>query len=598
MTGDAWALAVDFGTSNTAATISRLGSGQVQVVRLSSESSTMPSGVLADTEGLVTGVRAARRARIHPGAYEPSPKRRMGEAAVVLGEREYAVQDLVAAVLAKVIQEVARVVPAPAPARVWLTHPQSWRAGRRQQLLAAAAQAGFDPAVTSLVSESVAAAQHYAQARPLPDGALVAVVDIGAGTCDTALLRAHPDRFDVLAAHGDPELGGMDIDHRLTEWVHRQLQEAGRADLVAALAASPGHQLTLREQIRYAKEDLSEAATATIRVTPQPDAPVTGHGGGLDLTITRGQFTELIAPEVQRIVALTDRTCREGVPPGEKLHTLYLAWGTSLIPAIHDGLTRLTGRAPATLDDPKLVVATGAHRTPDVRVPVPEPVPPVPPVPPPVPPPVLPPPPGSPPVPPPPGTGPDLRPAPGPNKKKVAIALAVAAMSIAAVGGAVLLPGAIAGSEPEPTRTVESTTTRPTTTRPTTTRPTTTRPTTAGPTTAGPTNPAPTSEPSALGAWTSTDADGDGATDYSSRANDSGTEWVLDEDENGDYDTWGFDKDNDRDYDEYATLIGDTFTYWYDSNDDGSAEVNETLSADQAATRYPYAMGMLTNGPV
>ena len=353
----AWTLAVDFGTSNTAASISRAG-GEPSAVRLSTQATTMPSGVLAEPSGLVVGLTAVRRARITPEAYEPHPKRRLGEDAVVLGEDEHAVVDLVAAVLADVRAKAVRVAGAPEPARVLLTHPQEWSAGRRRALVDAAARAGFDPTRVTLVSESVAAVQHYARSAPLPAGALVAVVDIGAGTCDTALLRYRPGDVQVLAAHGDPELGGLDIDDRLYRWLQEELRVTGRDALLAAVQASLGAQLTLREQVQFAKEELSEQPVATVRVAVDTGGST---GGPASATLTRAELSDLIAPEVERVVALVGRTLREGLPAGERLHTLYLTGGTSLVPAIHDALARATGVVPATLDDPKLVVASGAH---------------------------------------------------------------------------------------------------------------------------------------------------------------------------------------------------------------------------------------------
>ena len=52
-----------------------------------------------------------------------------------------------------------------------------------------------------------------------------------------------------------------------------------------------------------------------------------------------------------------------GVRP-EDLHALYLTGGSSHVPAIHRGLSEVLGGRPATLGDPKLVVALGAHHVP------------------------------------------------------------------------------------------------------------------------------------------------------------------------------------------------------------------------------------------
>ena len=186
-TSHGWALAVDFGTSNTAAAVRR-PDGQVRILRLSPDADQMPSCVLALPEGLRVGEAASRSALLAPEAFERTPKVRLGEPVIALGERRWAPGELVAAVLRHVVHHAGRVIGGQPPEAVVLTHPADWGGLRQRELHEAAARAGL-PRV-HLVPEPVAAAAWYLRARRLADGQRVAVFDFGGGTCDVAVLRA------------------------------------------------------------------------------------------------------------------------------------------------------------------------------------------------------------------------------------------------------------------------------------------------------------------------------------------------------------------------------------------------------------------------
>jgi hypothetical protein len=347
---------VDFGTSNTAAAY-RVGAGPVQPVRLSDQAEQVPSAVLALDTGITVGGAAVRSARLDPQRFEPTPKRRIGEGEILLGPREWPVPQLIAAVLGHVAQKARWVAGGEPPRQLVLTYPQQWAQGRKHLLVRAAAQAGFDPATVVLVTEPVAAATWYAATEPVPPGKCVAVFDFGGGTCDVAVLRAEPGQpgnFTVLAADGVDPLGGELLDLRLLEWTLGQLADGGHGDLVDALAAPEnlGAMITLKEQVRHAKHELSEYESARI--------PVAVGSSQTVVTVTSAEFDRLVGPDIDEAVALTRRALiASGQTPAE-LHALYLTGGSSHLRLVHRKLTELIGRPPATLNDPKLVVAMGA----------------------------------------------------------------------------------------------------------------------------------------------------------------------------------------------------------------------------------------------
>lgn len=106
-------LGIDFGTSTTAAVLAG-ADGRVRPLLFDS-SPLLASAVFAGPDGdLLTGADAERAAVAHPAGLEANPKRRIDEGTVWLGEREYPVVDLIAAVLGG-----------------WPVRPVGWPADRR-----------------------------------------------------------------------------------------------------------------------------------------------------------------------------------------------------------------------------------------------------------------------------------------------------------------------------------------------------------------------------------------------------------------------------------------------------------------------------------
>ncbi len=350
-----WSLAVDFGTSNTAAAVQRVGE-RPKPLRLDADGDQMPSAVLVRDHEITIGTAAVRAMRVYPSCFERSPKRLVGQRSVALGDAEIEIEEIVAKVLAGVRGRALRHFNGTEPARLILTHPEQWAKTKRRALVTAATRAGFDPARIATVSEPIAAVSWYAP--QLTPGSTVAVFDFGGGTLDVAVLRRVDDPDDpwtVLASDGIDPLGGDLVDQRLLSAVFERLQLRGEDEIVSLLR-NPAHRgavLTLREQIRAAKQDLSENAQAEI--------PIVVADRTVVVSLTADELDEIVRDDVAAGISLMRATLqRAGVDPAE-LHALYLTGGSSLLRAVHEGIRGLLGNRPATLEDPKLVVAMGAH---------------------------------------------------------------------------------------------------------------------------------------------------------------------------------------------------------------------------------------------
>jgi len=337
-----WILAVDFGTVNTGAAV-RFADGRVEKVKLEAASDVMPSAVVL-VDGRWRMGQAALNARwTHPGAFVGSPKARLGQEPMVLGEHLVEPATLASQVLATVRERAVRAAGGGAPDRLVLTHPVGWGRQRLDALREAARLAGFPTDSIRMVPEPIAALHAHVAPGSLPPGSRVMVVDTGGGTCDVAVLQVTDDPTPgkdllVVAQDGDDRLGGDDLDDLLYQWVLRQLDASGRGDMVAALAdpENLAAALTLRDMVRAAKQDMSEHA----------DAPVAVDVNGLraSLTVTRDEYEDIIAEPMSRAGALASRVL--ATSGTTNLAGLYLTAGPLTPRPCRGCCTRPPGSSP------------------------------------------------------------------------------------------------------------------------------------------------------------------------------------------------------------------------------------------------------------
>jgi hypothetical protein len=348
-------LGIDFGTSNTVAMLA-WPDGQVRPL-LFDGSPALPSAVYADaSSGLLVGRDAAHAARVSPERYEPNPKRRIDEPAVLLGESEVSTVDLIASVLGRVVVEARRVAGGAVGGAVGgatITYPAAWAQTRRGVLVAAAERAGLAP--VSLVPEPVAAASVFVGMSGAPVGATFVVYDLGAGTFDATVVRRTADGgFDVLSTEGLPQSGGLDIDAAIVAYLGavystRDPQLWGRLLRPTSTAERRANRL-LWEDVRSAKEMLSRASSTMIHI-PLADE---------DAPLGRDQFEQLARPILDATVNATRAAIAAAGLPAGGVSGIFLVGGGSRIPLVATLLHQAFGVAPTVVEQPELVVAQGS----------------------------------------------------------------------------------------------------------------------------------------------------------------------------------------------------------------------------------------------
>ncbi|MEV6521137.1 Hsp70 family protein [Longispora sp. NPDC051575] len=341
-------LSVDYGTSHTVAVL-RWPDGRTRTLLFDS-SPLLLSAVFAAPDGrLVTGRDAERAARADPARYEPNPKRRVIDGAVLLGDRSVPVTDLIAATLRVVAGEATRVA-GELPGDVVLTYPAEWAAIRRTVLVEAAEAAGLPR--PRLVPEPVAAAAYFATVlgHRVGPGQVVVVYDLGGGTLDVSAVRRTPDGYEVAAVEGMPDFGGLDLDAVVVDLLAGHVDPAAWSRLTRpATMADRRAFRALWDDARAAKETLSRQANASVLL------PSVGR----DLQVGREEFEAAARGVLSRSAELTATVVRRH-GGGDRLAGLFLVGGSTRIPLVATMLHQATGVAPTALEQPELVVAEGA----------------------------------------------------------------------------------------------------------------------------------------------------------------------------------------------------------------------------------------------
>lgn len=347
-----WHLAIDFGTSNSAAAHTSPFGGSVEALALSHRSNLMPSAIFVESDGstVVSGDSALLAGRRDPSRLVLSPKRFIDHDTIQLEGDDVSTQLVFSAVIREIIDRAKSQHGGDEPASVTLTHPERWSHTALGNLVDAAQEAGVPARNLRTISEPRAAAIHYAAQQRVAAGDHVAVFDFGGGTLDIAVLRAAENGdYRVVAAKGDNSLGGRTIDNLVFRWVIDQIDHDD-PDLADSLRKAPASVMNaLQENIREAKEMLSDTTSATVTIS--------SPAGERDVLITRDEFTKIISQPIERAAEMTQAVLREaGVESSDT--PIYLTGGSSRIPYVQDQLGKV-GRV-MRLDDPKTVVCRGA----------------------------------------------------------------------------------------------------------------------------------------------------------------------------------------------------------------------------------------------
>lgn len=346
------AIGIDLGTTFSAfAYLDRNGMPQT-IANLEGDFVT-PSAVFFDYGEAVVGREAIKAASYEPEAVAMFAKRDLGKP---LYHRPIRGQHLppeviLAAVLRKLKDDAA--IKLDRVEEGVITVPAFFNEPKRKAVMDAGRLAGLK--VLDIINEPTAAAIAYGvQAGFVTKDGLVRepetilVYDLGGGTFDVTLMRIEGSAYTALATDGDSQLGGIDWDQRIVQFLAEAFLEKHRLDPREDAAA---HQALIREA-EEAKRGLSTRSNLTVRFAHQ--------GRRIQVVLTRDEFESLTADLVQRTIFTADKLLRDARSNWADISRILLVGGSTRMPMIAAELEQQSGMSVDRSISPDEAVAHGA----------------------------------------------------------------------------------------------------------------------------------------------------------------------------------------------------------------------------------------------
>ncbi len=341
-------IGIDLGTTNSE--VSAYFDGEVRTLA-PGENTLLPSCVGLDPDGkLLVGEAARNQQLLYPERTIRSIKRRMGSGEKLrLGDQEFLPQEISALILRELVtwaegclgQQVTKAV---------ITVPAYFSDAQRQATREAGQFAGLE--VMRILNEPTAASLAYG-CEPGTKATLL-VYDLGGGTFDVSIVHLEDDVTEVLASHGNNQLGGDDFDQLLVDHFAKVFKEEHGIDPREHAQAH----IRLQRAAEEAKHQLSSEPYATVR----EESLVTHKGTPyhLSLEISRDTYEDMIAPLIESTLESVSKALEDAGVATHQLDGILLVGGATRTPLVSQVLEGRTGLKPRKDVHPDLCVALGA----------------------------------------------------------------------------------------------------------------------------------------------------------------------------------------------------------------------------------------------
>ena len=232
---------------------------------------------------------------------------------------------------------------------VVITIPANFSDEARVNTINAAKDAGFNLGNDALVNEPTAAAIFYASSAPSKLKGKYLIYDFGGGTFDATILDVDGDDIKVLTSMGVQRLGGKDLDEKLIGLIGQKYTKLTGEEFRGKETMSDV-QLT-----RWDVEQLKVTLSSRERVS----VPLKTDRGTLRAEITRNEFNEAISTLITQAELAVDTALDNAKIEAKDLAGVFLAGGSTLVPAVAQSVERHLGIKPISRD-PVGSVALGA----------------------------------------------------------------------------------------------------------------------------------------------------------------------------------------------------------------------------------------------
>jgi molecular chaperone DnaK len=339
---------IDLGTTNSEIALLRDGQPHVFV---EDGDPILPSFVGLSEDGrLLVGKAARNQWVLAPERTIKSIKRKMGQDVKIrLGDQEYRPQE-VSAMILRALRDRASQQLGVTVTKAVITVPAYFNDAQRQATKEAGELAGLE--VVRILNEPTAASLCYDPNQR--DLRRMMVYDLGGGTFDVSIVQQQEGVVEVLASHGDTQLGGDDFDDLLLKHVCDRFQRDHDIDLRANLVARS----RVLKAVEAAKRALSDHPFA--RVDEEFIAEKDGQALHLSLEISRLEYEGMIKPLLDRTMDCVQRAMEDARLTASQIDKVVLVGGSTRTPLVSSMLEERLGQPAHQEVNPDLVVAMGA----------------------------------------------------------------------------------------------------------------------------------------------------------------------------------------------------------------------------------------------
>ncbi len=371
-------LGIDLGTTNSCMAV--VEGGQPKVIENAEGARTTPSVVATSKTGeRLVGQIAKRQAVVNPISTLFSVKRLIGRrwndaevqrdvawfpfkvkqhgdgVRVVMGDKEYAPEEIAAMVLQKLKTDAEARLGEKITEAV-ITVPAYFDDSQRQATKVAGEIAGLN--VRRIINEPTAAALAYGFDRKKDEK--VVVYDLGGGTFDVSVLEiafdaaTNQNTVEVRATNGDTHLGGDDFDQVLIGWIVDEFRKQEGIDLSKDNLALQ----RIKEAAEKAKIELSSAIETEIN---QPFITSDANGPKhLLLKLSRSKMEELVGQLVDKTLEPCRKALADAGLKTTDINEVILVGGMTRMPLVQQTVEKFFGKKPNVSVNPDEVVAVGA----------------------------------------------------------------------------------------------------------------------------------------------------------------------------------------------------------------------------------------------
>ena len=353
---------IDLGTTNSA--ICSYDGDSVKLYKSPEQHDVTPSAIFYDKRGnKYVGSRAYDSAAKNPDNAATLFKRFMGTSTPVnikALDKAMTPEECSAEVLKALFSYLPEDIRNSDETGTVITVPAAFNQMQKDATMTAASLAGIGR--VALMQEPVAAVMAVMKTRK-SDGIFL-VYDLGGGTLDIAIAESTGGRVSLLSHGGIAMCGGRDFDRSIFDNVVKPwLLE--KFDFGDGLVASGKYRKVLNIATwvaEKAKIELSQNDEAIISC-PETDIGLQDESGNdvyIDITLTRQQLNDLIAPRIEdSIKATRDALEKANLTPHDIERIVFVGGPTQYKP-LRDKVSFEMGIAPSTDVNPMTAVAEGA----------------------------------------------------------------------------------------------------------------------------------------------------------------------------------------------------------------------------------------------